>query len=317
MLTMTETVPHRDTIRRHCLRWRGEHGIPLRCDNTECFFHRAPLVWNGQEMMPILDHKSGNAADNRVENLRLLCPNCDSQQTETRGGANAGRIKRLGDGSYTAANSDGTTDAYVRSASLVATTNLGTPTAILGSPLDRSTARPRRNSRRPLRTEAGRLPCGRGSPNCAEMARASLGAGNLNIGSKGSCPSRRGQAVRARSTASCSAASLTRTRCRTGASCSNSVSYRSAPAPSGYGLQARSRCRGGAVAQEWRLTCSSPSLLAATSGHRWLRCSRPAAGRDICPGSGEREASPKAPTRDCLQSVARRVGGTHDVTLLV
>ena len=137
MLRMTETVPHRDTIRCQYLRWRGDHGIPLRCDITECFFHRAPLVWNGQEMKPILDHMSGNAADNRVENLRLLCPNCDSQQTDTRGGANAGRIKRLGDGSYTAANRDGTTDAYVRGASLVATTTFGTPTAIQGSSPDR------------------------------------------------------------------------------------------------------------------------------------------------------------------------------------
>jgi hypothetical protein len=52
-------------------------------------------MWNGRRLPLILDHASGNARDNRVENLRLLCPNCDSQNDETRGGANAGRVEAL------------------------------------------------------------------------------------------------------------------------------------------------------------------------------------------------------------------------------
>jgi 5-methylcytosine-specific restriction endonuclease McrA len=44
----------------------------------------------------MLDHISGNPRDNSPENLRFLCPNCDSQNHETKGGANAGRIKTIG-----------------------------------------------------------------------------------------------------------------------------------------------------------------------------------------------------------------------------
>lgn len=35
-------------------------------------------VWNGEKMSLILDHKNGNHCDCRLENLRILCPNCNA-----------------------------------------------------------------------------------------------------------------------------------------------------------------------------------------------------------------------------------------------
>ena len=36
-------------------------------------------MWNGKPLVLILDHINGNAEDNRYENLRFVCPNCNSQ----------------------------------------------------------------------------------------------------------------------------------------------------------------------------------------------------------------------------------------------
>ena len=45
--------------------------------------------WNNKHLVLQLDHINGDNRDNRVENLRLLCPNCHSQ-TETFCGKNRG-----------------------------------------------------------------------------------------------------------------------------------------------------------------------------------------------------------------------------------
>jgi hypothetical protein len=55
----------------------------------------------------ILDHANGNRLDNRPNNLRYLCPNCDSQLS-TRGGLNRGRVFEAREGTYVLMDRDGT-----------------------------------------------------------------------------------------------------------------------------------------------------------------------------------------------------------------
>jgi Zn finger protein HypA/HybF involved in hydrogenase expression len=37
-------------------------------------------TWNGKEIKMVLDHINGVNDDNRIDNLQMLCPNCNSQQ---------------------------------------------------------------------------------------------------------------------------------------------------------------------------------------------------------------------------------------------
>lgn len=46
-------------------------------------------IWNDKQIVMILDHINGINNDNRLENLRMICPNCNSQQKTF-----AGRNKR-------------------------------------------------------------------------------------------------------------------------------------------------------------------------------------------------------------------------------
>jgi hypothetical protein len=48
-----------------------------------------PPLWQGKPLVLTLDHVNGDHSDHRLENLRLLCPNCNSQQPTF-----AGRNKR-------------------------------------------------------------------------------------------------------------------------------------------------------------------------------------------------------------------------------
>ena len=58
--------------------------------------------WQNQKIVLILDHINGNPDDNRPENLRLVCPNCDSQlptyKSRNRGNGRAYRRKRYAEG---------------------------------------------------------------------------------------------------------------------------------------------------------------------------------------------------------------------------
>lgn len=56
------------------IRFLEATGIP-----NECVFCGLGPVWNGAPLTLQLDHINGINTDHRLENLRLLCPNCHSQ----------------------------------------------------------------------------------------------------------------------------------------------------------------------------------------------------------------------------------------------
>jgi len=51
-------------------------------------------TWNGKPIPLELDHQNGRRDDNRLGNLRLLCPNCHAQ-TPTYRGRNIGAVERV------------------------------------------------------------------------------------------------------------------------------------------------------------------------------------------------------------------------------
>jgi hypothetical protein len=58
--------------------------------------------WNGAALTLVLDHVDGNATNNARGNLRMICPNCDSQlptfKNRNRGNGRSWRRERYRDG---------------------------------------------------------------------------------------------------------------------------------------------------------------------------------------------------------------------------
>lgn len=75
-------IAERTTLRKHLSIHNGY--VCVGCGLSD---------WNNKPITLIVDHIDGNAGNNLPSNLRLLCPNCNSQ-TETFGGRNKGNGRK-------------------------------------------------------------------------------------------------------------------------------------------------------------------------------------------------------------------------------
>ena len=67
-----------------------KHGVEYKCAVDGCGIS----TWLGEPLSLHIDHINGNNSDNRLENVRFVCPNCH-QQTETWGSGNRESKKAL------------------------------------------------------------------------------------------------------------------------------------------------------------------------------------------------------------------------------
>lgn len=75
--------------RRHLKERLYREGVKSR----ECELCGQGELWRGKQLSLILDHVNGVSDDNRLENLRIVCPNC-AATFDTHCGRNVRRIRR-------------------------------------------------------------------------------------------------------------------------------------------------------------------------------------------------------------------------------
>lgn len=83
-LDLKDILTENSDYSRHSLKTRLLKETDLKYECVECGNNGE---WNGKKIALQLDHINGIRNDHRIENLRLLCPNCHSQ-TDTHSGRN-------------------------------------------------------------------------------------------------------------------------------------------------------------------------------------------------------------------------------------
>jgi len=82
ILVENSTYNHTTNLKERLYKEELKQKICEKCGQGE--------VWNGEKISLILDHKNGHHNDNRLENLRIVCPNC-AATFNTNGGKNIGK----------------------------------------------------------------------------------------------------------------------------------------------------------------------------------------------------------------------------------
>jgi len=89
-ILLSDVMIENSSYSRHHLKRRLlEEGLLKK----ECSICGLKEEWNGKHIVMILDHINGINNDNRLENLRMVCPNCSSQ-LDTFCSRNSKRIKK-------------------------------------------------------------------------------------------------------------------------------------------------------------------------------------------------------------------------------
>lgn len=72
---------------------RNRYKQKTKDEDYKCSICGQEPYWNGKELTLTLDHINGDNRDDRLENLRWICPNCD-RQLDTFGSKNIKSIKK-------------------------------------------------------------------------------------------------------------------------------------------------------------------------------------------------------------------------------